>query len=129
MNGWAVKEVGAYPAGAQTVGAGQTNALISLEGWPITAGGATQGIVVKIKVSGVTVATAITAKLQTAIGSDYEDVKTVAITANGSYYIRLLPTVTADQPFMPLLNKGQVVLTTGAGDTATIQFVGVLQDL
>jgi hypothetical protein len=129
MNGWAVKEVGAYPAGAQTVGASQTDTPISLEGWPITAGGATKGLVVKVKVSSVTASTGITAKLQTAIGDDYEDSKTVDIDDDGSFYIRLLPTVSGDQTYLPLLNKGRVVLTTGSGDTATIESVGVLQEL
>lgn len=128
MNGWSTKNVTLNSAGTQVIGASQTNIPITVE-WPITAGGATQGLVVKVKVSSVTVGTGITAKLQTAEGSDYVDSKTVAITADGSYYIKLLPTVTGDQAFMPLLNKGQVVITTGSGDTVTVQFVGILQEI
>lgn len=127
MNGWSSKEVTLNPG--QVVGASQTNKPISVEGWPLTAGGAVQGLVIKIKVSAVTVAAAITAKLQTAIGPDYVDSKTVSITGNGSFYIKLLAEAAGDQTYLPLLNKGQVVLTTGVGDTATITSVEVLQEL
>lgn len=123
MNGWSAKDV--TLTASKVVGASQTNSPISVEGWPITAGGATKGLVVKVVASAVTVAAAITAKLRTAIGSTYEDSKTVTISGNGAFYIKILN----DATYMPLLNKGQVVLTTGAGDTATIDSVEVLQEL
>lgn len=127
MNGWSSKDVTLSPG--KVVGASQTNTPITLDGWPITAGGATRGFVVKLKVSAVTVGTAITAKLQTAIGADWVDSKTVAVSATGDFYIKLLPTVSGDQTFLPLLNKGRVVLTTGSGDTATVDSVNILQEL
>lgn len=106
-----------------------TNQVISREGFPITAGGA-QHFVAKIVASGVTVVGAVTAMLQTAIGSDWQDSKTVTISADGIYYIKLLAERTADQTFLPLLNKGRVVVTTtNAGDAVTIASVDVLQEL
>lgn len=125
MNGWSSKVVTLTSAPLQVVGASATNTPISTDGWPLTAGGATKGIVIKIKCSAVTAGAGITAKLRTAIGSDYEDSKTVAVTGNGSFYIKILN----DAAFMPLLNKGVVVLTTGVGSTATIDAVEVLQEL
>lgn len=123
-NGWSAKDVTLSTAGSQTVGAAATNTPISLE-FPITAGGACLGFVVKAVFSAVTVGTAITAKLQTAIGSDWVDSKTAAVAANGAVYIKIL----SDNTYMPLLNKGRMVLTTGAGDTATVTSVEVLQPL
>lgn len=128
MNGWSSKDVTFSTPGAQVIGASATNTPITCE-FPITAGGATTGFVVKAVFSGVTVAAGITAKLQTAIGSDWVDSKTVAVSATGNFYIKLLPTVAGDQTFLPLLNKGRVVLTTGAGDTAAVTSVEVLQEL
>lgn len=124
MNGWSAKDITLKPAGTQTVGASQTDVVISLEN-PTTAGGATKGFVVKAVFSAVTVAAAITAKLQSAIGTDWVDSKTVSVTATGGFYIKILN----DATYMPLLNKHRVVLTTGAGDTATVTSVEILQEL
>jgi hypothetical protein len=121
-NGWSSKNV--ENTVARVVPASQTNLVVSND-FPITAGGATRGFCLKLKVSAVTVAAAITAKLQTAIGDDWVDSKTVTVTADGSFYIKIL----ADNTYMPLLNKGRLVITTGAGDTATIDSVEVLQEL
>lgn len=125
MNGWSAKDVTSAPG--QVVGASQTNLPISVE-FPITAGGALH-FVLALDVTAVTVATAITAKLQTAIGSTWQDSKTVSVTADGRFYIKLNVEVAGDQTFLPLLNKGRLVLTTGAGDTATISAINVLQEL
>lgn len=128
MNGWSSKDV-TLNAGRSRVGI-VTDSPISLEGWPITAGGATTGFVAKVKVSGVTIVGGITAKLQTAIGDDWQDSKTVSVTATGIFYIKLLPTVAGDQAFLPLLNKGRIVVTTtNAGDTFTVDEVQILQEL
>lgn len=123
MNGWSATDY-AIP---QVVGASATNTVVSKE-WPVTAGGALY-CAIKITVSAVTVGTAITAKLQTAIGSDWVDSKTATISGNGSVYIKLQTTDTDDQDFLPLLNKGRVVITTGSGDTVTVSAVNVLQEL
>lgn len=127
MNGWSAKNITLVPI--QAISGVVTNRLASLEGWPITAGGSLN-MVIKIKVSAATVAGSITAKLQTAEGDDWQDSKTVALTAPGVFYIKLQTSVTADQPFLPLLNKGRlVVTTTNAGDSVTISEVALLQEL
>ena len=127
MNGWSAKDVTLSPG--QAISGVVTNQAISVEGWPITAGGAVH-LVVKVKASGVVVVGAITAKLRTAIGSDYEDSKTVSISGSGSFYIKLNVEVAGDQTFLPLLNKGQIVITTtNAGDMITVDSVDVLQAL
>lgn len=127
-NGWSSKNYAlGSDVGGNTVGASATNTVVS-KAFPITAGGATH-MVLKIKASAATVAAGITAKLQTAIGDDWVDSKTVAITAAGNFYIKLNIEVSGDQTYLPLLNKGQIVITTGAGDSVTITEVDVLQDL
>lgn len=127
MNGWSAKDITLTPA--PSLSGIVTDGLVSLEGWPVTAGGSLN-MVVKITVSAATVVGSITAKLQTAIGSDWQDSKTVALTAAGVYYIKLQTSVTADQPYLPLLNKGRVVVsTTNAGDSVSISEVMVLQEL
>lgn len=127
MNGWSAKNVESKVAG---VYAGViANSPASVE-WAIYSGGAVDGLVVKIKASSVTVVGSITAKLQTAVGSDWEDSKTVVISADGVFYIKLLGAKAADQTYLPLLNKGRIVITnTNAGDTATIDSVEILQQL
>lgn len=127
MNGWSAKDVTLTPA--PSLSGIVTNGLVSLEGWPVTAGGSLN-MVVKITVSAATVVGTVTAKLQTAIGSDWQDSKTVSVTGAGVYYIKLQTSVTADQPYLPLLNKGRVVVsTTNAGDSVSISEVMVLQEL
>jgi hypothetical protein len=125
-NGWAAKQVlsGASPI---VIPGSQTNVLVGKE-YPITAGGSLNHVV-KLVASGVTLITGITAKLQSAIGNDWVDSKTVAITADGNFYIKLQSNASADQTHLPLLNKGRLVITTGAGDLVTISSVEVLQEL
>lgn len=124
MSGWSAQDYGI----AQTSGAVLANNPISKE-YPITADGA-KYCAIKVTVTGVTVVGAITAKLQTAIGSDWVDSKTVSITATGSFYIKILSEAAADQSFLPLLNKGRVVVSsTNAGDVYTVASVEVLQAL
>lgn len=127
MNGWSAKEV-AIP---QAISGIVTDRVVSLV-YPITANGAIHHVV-KIAASGVAVVGTITAKLQTAIGSDWVDSKTVTVSANGNFYIKLNVEVVADQTFLPLLNSGRIVITTtNAGDAVTIaasSSINVLQEL
>jgi hypothetical protein len=125
MNGWYVADYKLPTVSA--VGASVTNSPISKE-FSLSQCAATRAFVVKIKVTGVTLATAITAKLQSGIDGEYVDSKTVSITADGNFYIKLLAAAAADQTFFPLLNTARVVITTGAGDAVTISKVQVLQE-
>lgn len=128
MNGWSSKNYAlGSDVGGTPVGASATNTPVSKE-FPITAGGALN-MAIKIVASAATVAVGITAKLQTAVGGDWVDSKTVAIVSTAPAYIKLNVEVTADQTFLPLLNKGRVVITTGAGDSVTISEVDVLQNI
>ena len=126
-NGWSPKG-NLKKNGLPAVGASETNLAIS-EIFTLSAGGAVEGLVVKITASGVTLATAITAKLQTAIDQEWVDSKTVSITTNGNFYIKLLGNAAADQTFLPLLASGRIVITTGAGDAVTVDTIKILQEL
>lgn len=127
-NGWAVQD---QSNGVVSLSGVVTDSPVDVQGWRITAGGATKGIVVKITVASITQVGTITAKLQTAIGADWVDAKTSAsITAAGAVYIKLMDTVSADAAVMPLLGKGRVVVTTtNAGDAIAVSKVEVLQAL
>jgi hypothetical protein len=128
MNGWSAKDVTLNKAPLISVSGVVTNKPISIQ-YPLTSGGALHHVV-KITVSGVTVAGSITAMLQTAIGNDWQNSKTVSITANGIYYIKLNVEASGDQTYLPLLNKAQIVLsTTNAGDAVTINEVDELHEL
>jgi hypothetical protein len=95
---------------------------------PVTSSGALNGII-KITAAAVTQVGTITPKVQTAIGSDWVDVKSgTAITVAGVQYIRWNIEVAADQTVLPLLNSLRVVLTTtNAGDAITLSKVELLQ--
>jgi hypothetical protein len=125
-NGWSAKDIGYV---GQVV-SGVVTALPITKEFPNTAGGSLNGII-KLQVSSVTQVGTITPKLQTAIGSDWVDVKSgTAITAAGIQYIRWSIMVTGDQSVLPLLNSSRVVLTTtNASDTATIVLCQVLEEL
>lgn len=125
-NGWSAQEV-QLPVSATTLGASVSNIPVTKE-YRISAGGA-KDMVLKITASAAVVGAGITAKLQTAIGSDWVDSKTVAITTAGTYYIKLLAEASGDQTYLPLLNLGRVVLTTGAGSSVTVSKVELLQAL
>ena len=127
-NGWSAKELILSPDNV-IAGVVTDQVVAAADGYAITAGGALNQVI-RIVASGVAVTGAITAKLQTSIGTDWEDSKTVSITADGTYYIRLNVQVAGDQAFLPLLNKGRlVVTTTNAADEVTIDSVHVLQAL
>lgn len=85
--------------------------------------------VVKIVTSAATVVGSITAKLQSSIGGDWVDAKSVTIIAGaGIYYIRLNNQVAGDQAALPLLNDARVVVVnTNAGDSVSISSVSELQ--
>lgn len=103
--------------------------LVISKPFPITANGA-KNLVLKVGVTGVTQVGTMTIKLQSAIGDDWVDSKTTTFTADGKFYIKLNIEVAGDQTFLPLLNKGRVVVTTtNAGDIFTVASVQVLQCL
>lgn len=116
MSSWSPKPVavaGVY-SGVLTnqpiTGEFQTNALNRLNG------------ILKLKVSSVTQVGTITPKLQTAVGSDWVDVKSgAAIVADGNTYIRWNIEVAGDQSILPLLGKCRIVISqTNAGDSITV---------
>ena len=124
MNGWSASS---YALGTDV--SGIVTDLPASREFPITAGGS-KNIVVKLVVSGVTVVGSISAKLQSAIGADWVDAKSVSITADGNVYIKLNIEVAADQAALPLLNKGRVVITTtDAGDEVLVSEAQILQEL
>jgi hypothetical protein len=125
MNGWTANDV---QLPGQVIAGVVTSQVVSKE-YAITAGGSLHHVV-KVKASSVTVVGAISATLQTAIGSDWVATKSVSITAAGSFYIKLNVEVTGDQTHLPLLNKGRIVITTtNAGDAVTIDSIDILQEL
>lgn len=123
-NGWSVQERKLSTVSA--LGASLTDSPIS-EAFPINQNAACRAFVVKIKVSGVTVGGGITAKLQTGIDGEFVDSKTVSISGNGNFYIKLLAAAAGDQTYFPLLNTGRVVITTGAGSAITVSKVQILE--
>jgi hypothetical protein len=120
-NGWSSKDVG-IPG---TYGASLTNAPISRE-YPITASGS-RACAIKLVASAFTAGAGISLKLQTACGSDWVDVKSVSVSGTGATYLRLLDVVSADQSVLPLLLKGRLVITTGAGSSITVDTIEVVQ--
>lgn len=106
-----------------------SNSPVSKEA-SVSASGSLNGII-KLTYSGVTQVGTITPKLQTAVGSDWVDVKSgSAITADGIQYIRWNIEASGDQSVLPLLNKVRVVVTTtNAGDAILIGEVSLLQGL
>lgn len=104
-----------------------TDAAVS-KPFAITAPGSLH-LVVKISAEDVAATGTITAKLQTAIDSGWEDSKTVEIDDDGDFYIKLLAESSGDQTYLPLLGVGRVVITTtNAADEVTVTGVMVLQE-
>lgn len=126
MNGWASTDISLQ---GKVVSGVVSNSPVTKEA-AVTAGGALNGIV-KLTVSAVTQVGTITPKVQTAIGSDWVDVKSgTAITAAGSTYIRWNIEVSGDQGVLPLLNKLRVVITTtNSSDALTVSSCELLQQL
>lgn len=119
MNGWSAKNV----ALANAAVSGTQTATVTTE-FANSARGALNGVI-KLKVSGLT--GTVSAKLQTANGSDWVDVKTVSVSGTNTY-IRWNIEVSGDQPLLPLLNKSRVQLIAATG-TATVDSCEVLQEL
>lgn len=123
-NGWSASD---YSLDKPISGA-VTDSPVSRE-FPISAGGALFNAV-KIVAAGVNVAGTITAKLQSAVGPDWVDAKTVTISGNGNFYIKHNNAVAGDQTYLPLLNRGRIVITTtNPADAVTVGEVSFLQAL
>lgn len=95
--------------------------------------GAYEGFRVDFEVSGVTVSTGITAKLQGRSIDDWTDYSganaSVAITADGEYSVSQFALKAADQPNFPLPKQMRLVVTTGAGDAVTFDVMRISQEL
>lgn len=126
MNAWLQQDITLNPT--QVVGASATNSPVSKE-YRVTFSGSIYHVIAA-KFSSVTVGTGITAKLQTSPdgGTTWVDSKTVAVTTNGYAYIKLAINIAGDQTYLPLLNVARIVLTTGAGDTATVDAIYSYQE-
>ena len=133
-NGFFAQDILLASAGV-TQGASITAGVISKE-FHITAQGALN-LRVDLIADAVTVAAGITWKLQTSSGIDEDGAQdwidfgaptTVAIAADGSTSLALnVQDVTNDEAYLPLRPLGRIVLTTGVGDTATIERLSVMQ--
>lgn len=131
MNGWTGSEV-KLAQQDQVIGASVTAQAITDE-FRLSCGGATKGLRVDITATTVTVAVGITVKLQHSSKSGvWEDMgapKTATISAAGEFSILFHEGVAADAAYMPFKVRCRAVITTGAGDAATITSVRVLQEL
>lgn len=127
MNAWLSKNI-LPDTGATAVSASTTAGVVSKE-FPITAKGALN-MVIAVTATSATVTTAISAILQTKVsGIDaWVSAKSVSITADGNFYIKLQTTVSGDQTHLPLGDVGRVVVTTGADDVVTISKVVHVQE-
>lgn len=124
-NGWSPKDINA--TGTATLVANLTASPVG-NVFSITAGGASNAMVIAIKLSGV--AGTVTFQLQTAIGSDFSNVTGKTATgANGWNYIKLNNAISGDAALMPLLDVGRVVVTTNGSGAGTIDLMYVLQPL
>ncbi len=83
-----------------------------------------------IKASAATVAVGITVYLQTRLAgaSSWVDAKSVAITNTSEVNIKLLSTDSGDWTYLPLGTQGRLAITTGTGDSATIEYAIVTFD-
>lgn len=123
MNAWVPNTVTLPNLSA--IGQNQTDAVISKK-FPITAGGS-KNLVVCIAVSAVT--GTVDATFRTSLGTGTPvNAKSISIAAPGNHYIKFNSDVAADQPYLPLLSLGEVVVTTGAGEAITVTSVQVLQE-
>lgn len=86
-------------------------------------------------VSGVTLTTAITARLQFRTNEDFSWANaasansSVSITADGGYSLKLSAFRAADQADMPLPKMCRLVVTTGVGDAVTFDALYLSQEL
>jgi hypothetical protein len=114
---------------SQLVGASATNQEVS-QVFRITPEGAKDAMRIEVGASLVTSTTGITAKLQHFVNNAWTDVASVAITVNGFASILINGRDTASGYFsqLPLGNKGRVVISSGVGDTVTIDSVLVTME-
>lgn len=108
------------------VGASVTDEVVS-DGFPISSQDA-KDITVAVKYSDATVAAGIVVKLQTTQDEkNYLDHSTVAVTAATATetvkYIHMNENISTAN--FPLLSRGRIVVTTGAGDSVAIDSVRV----
>lgn len=106
-----------------TIGASETNTVVS----DVIRIQDPLHIRIDVKCSGVTAATGVTAKIQDSVDKTVWNTKgsegNVAITANGTFSIALLAENSSDQAELPLRPFVRVVVTSGAGDAATVTSV------
>jgi hypothetical protein len=71
----------------------------------------------------------VTAKFRSSLGVGTPvDAKTVTITGAGDFYIKFNNDVNTDEPYLPLLSLGEVVVTTAAASSVTVTSVQTLQE-
>ena len=128
MNAWIPNTVTLQGLG--TIPAAQTNYVISRK-FPITAGGS-KNIVVVVALTSSGAGT-YKVKLRSSFGMMTPvDSKEVTFAAPGAgaqvIYLKLNSDNSNDQPFLPLLSLGDVVIETPAGVTTTNVVVQTLQE-
>lgn len=128
MNGYSPKSM---IKATKVVGASEAGLQVS-ESMGLTAGGSCS-LRVDIKVEAVTVGAGITFKLQHMVVDTFKDLSSanssVAITANGTYSLKMNVNIAADQVDMPLAKQIRVVAVTGAGSAVTISQMQLLQEI
>jgi len=124
MNAW-VPDDASIPGGI-VVAPSQTKTSISKK-ITITASGSKNFVLlVDVSVAGSGTSTL---GFKTFIGSTYSrETKTASITTTGKYELRFNSDVSADQAYLPLLSMGELLLTTPAGVTVTVNSVETLQE-
>lgn len=110
------------------VGASETDTIVT-DPWSVSSQDSLYTLI-KLKCTTVTVAAAITAKLQHSWdgGTTWEAVGNraqVTVTADGVFLISVISTDTSDAAQLPLWPLARLTLTTGAGDAATVTEVWV----
>lgn len=127
------KRISGIPT-AQVVPASQTTPGQTVTD-PFFLHGEGRELLLGIRVTGVTVAAAISANLWTGIMKAADGTvtfratadKSVSITGNGVFEIRLNPEDASDVTKMPLGPHAKVTIITGAGDAATVQEVRLVE--
>ena len=125
MSGYIMKDL---LGAAKIVGASQSNVDLGTSG--LSASGC-KSLRVHIKAEDVTLTTGITVRIQQLIFDTYVNLasanSSVAITADGSYVLRMDNIRSADQADMPLAKQIRLVVSTGTGDAVTISKVELFQ--
>ena len=126
MAGYGMSDNNTPDSGAVTVGASETNTVVSRTK-RISADDSLE-LMVRVKSSSVTVTNAVTAKLQhrwsededwSLVGSQAQ----VSITGNGWFGFKVSVRNSTDEAQLPLAPLARLVVTTGVGDAATIDQV------